>query len=327
MGTRDLGTYEMLWSCGACGTKGLLGKSHRHCPSCGSPQDPKARYFPQPGEETAVANHSFDGADKICSACTTPMGAKAHNCGNCGAPLDGARAVGLVSEAVPVVREPPRPVRAGRSRGCLFAVVAGVVAIVAATLVFFLWKKEITVQVQQHRWEREIAIERLDPVAQSEWCDRLPSDAYSVSRSREVRDHKKIPDGQTCRTKNVDQGDGTFKKVEECSPKYREEPIYADKCRFTVDRWQKARGEVARGQGQQPAPAWPSVRLGRTGACRGCEREGARTERYLVDLWGGGAQHACDVGAARWAQLQDGASVPMKVRVVGGGADCDSVAR
>jgi hypothetical protein len=37
-------TYEMLWDCGYCATRALLGKSHRFCPSCGAPQDPIERY-------------------------------------------------------------------------------------------------------------------------------------------------------------------------------------------------------------------------------------------------------------------------------------------
>ena len=43
--------YEMLWDCPQCGTLGLLGDSHRHCPTCGTAQDPTKRYFPTPGEE------------------------------------------------------------------------------------------------------------------------------------------------------------------------------------------------------------------------------------------------------------------------------------
>ena len=43
--------YEMLWDCPQCGTLGLLGDSHRHCPTCGTAQDPTKRYFPKPAAE------------------------------------------------------------------------------------------------------------------------------------------------------------------------------------------------------------------------------------------------------------------------------------
>jgi len=32
-------TYEMLWDCRYCGTKKLLGKTHRHCLECGGAKD------------------------------------------------------------------------------------------------------------------------------------------------------------------------------------------------------------------------------------------------------------------------------------------------
>ncbi|MFZ2308904.1 MAG: hypothetical protein WAW34_16345 [Rhodoferax sp.] len=51
--------YEMLWDCAQCNTKGLLGDSHRHCPTCGAAQDPTKRYFPKEGEEVEAKNHKF----------------------------------------------------------------------------------------------------------------------------------------------------------------------------------------------------------------------------------------------------------------------------
>ena len=41
--------YE-LWACRYCGSRKLLGKSHRHCPSCGAPQQNAPRYFPADAE-------------------------------------------------------------------------------------------------------------------------------------------------------------------------------------------------------------------------------------------------------------------------------------
>ena len=49
--------YEMLWDCAYCATPKLLGKSHRHCPKCGAPQDPERRYFPADSEKVAVEDH------------------------------------------------------------------------------------------------------------------------------------------------------------------------------------------------------------------------------------------------------------------------------
>ena len=57
--------YEMLWDCGQCGTKGLLGLTHRHCPSCGAAQDPTRRYYPEAGAEVAADAHPYQGKDKL----------------------------------------------------------------------------------------------------------------------------------------------------------------------------------------------------------------------------------------------------------------------
>ena len=42
----------------------------------------------------------------------------------------------------------------------------------------------------------------------------------------------------------VDRGDGTYTKKRECTPKYRKEPVYDQKCRYKIDKWSLARTEV-----------------------------------------------------------------------------------
>src|SRR3954463_12995645 len=83
-------TYEMQWDCKFCGTKKLLGKTHRFCPNCGAQQDPTWRYFPADSEKVAIQDHIYVGADTICKACQTLNSGKAEFCGNCGAPLSDA---------------------------------------------------------------------------------------------------------------------------------------------------------------------------------------------------------------------------------------------
>src|SRR4051812_15298131 len=85
--------FEMLWDCAFCGQKKLLGKTHRHCPSCGAAQDPSARYFPADADKVRVQDHVLVGADKLCPACQAPKSARATHCGACGAPLEGAKEV------------------------------------------------------------------------------------------------------------------------------------------------------------------------------------------------------------------------------------------
>lgn len=321
-------TYEMLWDCSSCGTPKLLGKTHRRCPQCGAPQDPTKRYFPPAGQEVPVEGHVYVGVDWRCAGCETPNSRAALCCVNCGNPRDGNAAVKLVEDAPALPRPPVRgALRAPGRRGLWVA--AGLVgaALLAFVLVAIFWTKSADVTVTGHTWKREIDVEEMASRRQSDWCSSMPGDAYSVSRSREVRSHREIPDGQTCRTVRKDNGDGTYSTSEECKTKYRSEPVYDDKCHYSVNRWGVARTERAQGAGVSPAPAWPGVRIVRPGTCLGCEREGARRETLTVALRerSGAKTWSCDIDNARWSALSDGAAATVDVRVVTGGAVCGSL--
>lgn len=321
-----VGIYEMLWDCPHCDAKELLGKTHRYCPNCGAPQDPGKRYFPPAGKETA-ASAEYDGADKSCPACQTPNGAKSHNCRHCGSPLDGAQEVGRVadrSSAAP--KAPPPGARPAKKKLWPWLLGGVLVSCCLFGSVAMLWEKDVTVTVKGHSWSREIDVESMQAVQDDAWCDSKPSDAYNVSSRKEQRSTDKIPDGEECHTRDVDRGDGTFERRQECTTKYREEPVYDTRCYFTVDRWRKQRTEKAQGQGAQPAPQWPQVRLGRTGNALGAEREGSRRETYTLSLAGNdGKPYTCNVPFQKWQAVSDGTTKPIKVGVLTGAADCDQL--
>ena len=109
--------FEMLWDCEQCATRGLLAKSQRHCPACGSAQDPAKRYFPEAGKEIEVQGHQYAGADWMCGYCQSPNGAAAAFCGNCGGPKDGTREVARIADGP--VDPPPAaaPVAAPKAKG------------------------------------------------------------------------------------------------------------------------------------------------------------------------------------------------------------------
>ncbi|MCP4873349.1 MAG: zinc ribbon domain-containing protein [Proteobacteria bacterium] len=318
-------TYQMLWDCPYCGTDKLLGLTHRHCPSCGSAQAEDKRYFPSDEDKVAVADHKFSGADKDCPACSSPMAAAAAHCGNCGSPMDGAAAVKLKSDA-----PAPDPQKAkGSGNGKLIGI--GCVVLLGLGLVFLLvtmlWKKDVTLEATSRSWERSILIEAKQPTKEAKWCDNLPRDAYAVTRSSKQRDTKKIPDGETCTTKRKDNGDGTFNEYQDCKPKYREEPIYDEWCAYTADRWHEARTLNAAGDASS-APDWPTVTLAKTGECVGCEREGKRSDSYVVQfLDADGKTHDCDLVEARWAGIEIGSKWTSKASVIGGSLDCKGLER
>ena len=321
--SEDMGTFQMLWDCGYCGTDKLLGLDHRHCPGCGSPQDAERRYFPSDAEKVAVADHRYTGADRICGACETPMAAAAEFCGGCGAPMTEAAAARTRTDPDGPVPDPatPSPAQPG-GRGRRFgAGIALLVLVAVAAAVAMLWTKDAQVTVSGHAWERTITVENLESVRDSDWKEDVPSDATEVSCHEEERGSKKVADGETCKTRKKDQGDGTFKEVKECETRYRSEPTLDQMCDYRVQRWTDGKTHRATGTSRDRVK-WPSVRIS-----GGKQREGRKTETYTLRLAevSGGATHDCDVPLKTWKQLDAGDTVTAKKRAVTGGLDCGSV--
>ena len=345
--------YEMLWDCAQCNTIGLLGETHRHCPTCGAAQDPGKRYFPKPGEELEAKDHQFVGADWRCAYCDSPNSATAAHCTNCGAGQDGTKPVAIVVDtaataaAAPASQAEPA---APRSKRWLWALALLALVIVGLSILFTRTSETIA-SVSGRTWQREIQVEKFAAVSESAWCDSLPGDAYTVTQSREQRSTRRIEDGQVCRDERIDKGDGTFVKHRECTPRYREQAVYDNRCRFQVNRWRSYRS-VKAGSEIAANPMWPS--LGPMGGLNngqsfgqsvgqgvgqdlgqptqgsgmrnalGAEREGTRHENYVLSLQSGGKTWACGVPFDVWTKYQEGASLPIQVRMTGG-VDCGSL--
>ena len=358
---RDLGTYQMLWDCEYCGTAKLLALDHRHCPSCGGAQDPDRRYFPSEEDKVAVEDHTFVGADWQCPSCDSPNAKGADFCVNCGNGREDGQAVGKREDrsaaageaftqddvrqaeqeararrqgerearqaeyearrAAAGGREPPRKGKGGKGKILLWVGVA-----LIAIMILLFWKKSATLTVAGHTWNREVNIERFQAVEGAEWCDAMPGDAYRVSRRREKSGTRRVEDGETCRTVQQDQGDGTFKEVEECVPRYREEAVYDQRCYFRVDRWVVFRTESASGTSLTETPHWPEVWLAQTGNRLGAEREGERSERYVVTFrTDDGEDHQCAFPEDTWRSFSIGQSLEAEVGGLTGNLSCNSL--
>jgi hypothetical protein len=305
------GFFEMLWDCDHCGTKGLLGKSQRHCPECGAPQNPDNRYFPSPEQQTRIDGHKYEGADRHCPACNTPMSAAAKNCSKCGSPLDGSKEVrGVVTPVAPKKRR----------RRIWPYVVGAVLLLVFAIWWFFFRTTEAKLTITAHRWERTVTIEEFAEISESAWRDQVPADASFPTCHRRQRSTKKVPDGEECHTERVDKKDGTFEQQRVCRPKYREEPIYDDWCTFTVRRWRKVDTVRAASTGLQAA--WPA-QLPATDApaTLGARRSSARSETLLLDF----GQQSCEVSDATWRKYRDGQQVNVEIRARSGKLVCGSL--
>ncbi len=317
--------YEMLWDCKFCGTKKLLGKTHRFCPNCGGQQDPSWRYFPSDSEKVAVQDHVFVGADKICKACNSLNGAASEFCGNCGAPLSSAATAQQIAgrtkgegdtfqtedvqkrqQAVQIPGLAAAAKPAAKSGGFLNKwVIIGiiVVALIGGAVYALTRTVNASAYVTGYKWERTINLQSLQPVPDKTNCDSMPGDAYSVSRNYEQVDTRQVADGQTCRTNQIDQGDGTFREERSCETKYRSEPVMGYMCTYMVNRWIGVSPAVSRGD-KVTAPYWPDTNASSCFSI-GCKRESGRSEDYILMLKGDGDRpFECSVDYDLWQETK-----------------------
>ena len=310
---KTVGVYEMLWDCPFCGQTKNLGKTHRYCPNCGAPQDETKRYFPTVEERVAVADHQFTGTDRVCPSCGTPSSAKATNCGNCGAPLDGAKAAPLVTEPTP----PAKP----RSWTWLYVLLA-IVGLLAIVIWWRCRTVPVELQVTGHRWATAVAVEEYREVAREAWTEQVPAGGRGVRCRQAQRSTRQVEAPPSCRLVQRDNGDGTFSEVEQCTPQTRSEPVYDQLCSYTVDDWTQVATLDNRGADLQPlfAEVTSAVRSG-----YGARRAGPRRATYTLELTDGKTRATCDVDEAVWRKYADGQRVKAKMRKASGAVVCSSL--
>lgn len=340
--------YEMFWDCDFCGSTKLLGKTHRFCPNCGSPQDASRRYFPSDDEKVAVKDHVFVGVDKVCGSCGNLNGGNSSFCGRCGAPLEGAKAVGIQKERVrkagekfegedlqtrlnqerdaAVGRVPKAKPMTRRGRWAIYAIVGTLLAVCGLIAYAMFATRTETVVVAAHRWENEIRIEQLKQETGKSDCDRVPSGAYNVDRRREQVDTRRVPDGETCQNVQVDQGDGTFRQERQCETKYRNEPIYGDVCYYDINRWSYERSVTSEGSLSE-VRSFAATGITRRCTTLGCEREQDREERFFLVFGSGDDTFECAVDQDVWENTGVEDTFTIDVGVVAGDKRCGSLER
>jgi ribosomal protein L40E len=342
-------TYEMLWDCQYCNTKKNLGKTHRFCPNCGAAQNPSWRYFPADSEKVAVEDHQFVGADKVCPSCNALNSASCNNCGNCGSPLNAAQTArtygsqvagegqGFVSDNLDARLREERDAQVGRVKPNekdkggvpIWVWIAGLLLLgLCGFGIYALTATQATqVVVTGHTWQRQIEILRYSAQNDSAWDEGVPSSAYNVSCRREQRDTRQIPDGQSCRTIRTDNGDGTFRESQQCETTYREEPVYDDRCSFTIDRWAQFRFANASGTSQRDTPEWPATSINACTVTRlGCEREGARVELYVLKFRDTqGNEQTCEVPLSVWQSVRLESTFNAQIGQFDSSLRCDSI--
>jgi len=353
----DNKVYEMLWDCQFCGAKRNLGLTHRFCANCGAPQNPDSRYYPSDEEKIAVHDHKFVGVDVTCPSCNELNSAAAEFCGQCASPLtEGARAKAidpewrsaqeafasggsrdLVKEAFDSkmqsigVQDSPKKKRGGGSNIKVFAIIGLVLLLAAAAFAAFNAKKDVSVIVTDHEWERTISIDEYDSFSTRSWRDSPPAgDSVSMgSCSREQRSTRRVADGQTCRTVRQDNGDGTFSQRQECTTDYREEPVYDDMCTWNGFHWEHDRNETTSGDLSDP-PRWADIDLNCEDQRRiGCERESRRNEQYTVFYadTDSDADYRCDYPQNEWESISVESLWSGQARALAGSLLCETLQR
>ncbi len=345
-------SFEMLWDCQFCGTKRLLGKTHRFCANCGAPQNPDSRYFPSDEDKVEVHDHVFVGADKICGSCQELNAGNSEFCQQCGAPLtESARAKTLADQSRREgeqfesmasrdltkeqfeaemervgVRKPKNKNQVNKK--VLFAVIGVIAIVVAGLAVAFFWKQEVTVTAIEHSWERAVVVEEYQNFEVGGWIDQPPAGDNVVRGfcSERQRGTRSVPDGQDCRTVRSDRGDGTFTERQECTTRYREEPVYDDWCEYTGQAWTQIDRLVTNGLGITQ-PYYAQVQLN----CEGQRTLGCNQAQYEDHYWvtfrgNEGREYRCEFPESDWINVEIESVWTVEVRVVDqDAADCNTL--
>ena len=157
------------------------------------------------------------------------------------------------------------------------------------------------VTIDDFDWERTIDVEEIVTHNESDWS--LPNDARLQYTKREIRSYEDVLDHYETvtetRTRSVidhyeerssytDLGNGYFEENTESvpvyttetytedvqKPVYRQEPVYATKYYYEIDRWTVV--DTAKSYGHDQNPAWPEPKL------KDGQRTGDKSEHYFV---------------------------------------------
>ncbi|MBK9453268.1 MAG: hypothetical protein IPN95_28520 [Bacteroidetes bacterium] len=298
-GELALAKSKRAWQCGHCDK--VNDGSRDTCISCGNPRDKDSgddqfiareydpRDVPQTGEE--VENPSVESPTENAAASVEGISARTRSRWDMEA-------------------------EAKRQRRNKILKIVGIAAGSLALLIFVLtWKKEIPVMVSGFSWERTIDIEKYGPHSESSW-DSPPPGAYGISSAQEIHHYDTRVVGRECHTETystvcgtTDNGNGTFSDQyctetrEVCEDQTVQDPVYATRYYYTIDRWGFDHTETTTAKDQ--SPHWPVFSLTTSSPER--YREGKKKETYTVHLLRKSGKPASeDVAQDRWSKMKSG---------------------
>lgn len=326
-------TREGVWDCQHCGARGLPGREQA-CSGCGAVRPSNVR-FRLPDEAPEVTSpellaRAAEGADWGCAHCGTSNSGRQTSCQQCGAARDTTQPSS--APAMFDVSGAPAGPAWWRSRRVRVIAIAAVLLVFALSWLFGSHTE--TLQIQSTHWKREHHIERVTTVTEEDWS--VPSGGREQSRFRAVHHYDQVLDHYETRTRQVqtgtrrvktgtrDLGNGFFE--DEYSdepvygtesyeqPVYRDEPRYATKYRFEIERWKPSRVDLAEGDRH---PRWPDTTLasGVRPYNVGQERVGEKKEVYTVTLLDKqrGKTHSIDLPQSDWERYEVGGDVTARM--------------
>lgn len=217
--------------------------------------------------------------------------------------------------------------------GIFAAIIFGMISCFSPTV------KKVT--IDDFEWERTIDVEEIVTHNESDWS--LPSDARLQYTKRGIRSYEDVLDHYETvtetKTRSVidhyeehssytDLGNGYFEENTESvpvyttetytedvqKPVYRQEPVYATKYYYEIDRWTVV--DTAKSSGHDQNPAWPEPKL------KDGQRTGDESEHYFVTATYQKKKDKTEtekyeMAFSEWKELKKGEEIELKIDVGG----------
>lgn len=214
----------------------------------------------------------------------------------------------------------------------IIAVVLATALLIGGGILLFSPKTQ-KAEIINKSWEREITVQEYKTLQESDWSvpagGRVYREAREIHHYDEVFDHyetqteqksRQVFDGYDTDIDRINNGDGTFSERTRQTPRYRTEyytetkqvpvykdvPVYRTKYYYEIERWVYGRSVTTTGSANEPY--WGEVILAEK------EREGARTEKYLLIIQGEKKEYKPKVEYSLWSNKNIGDTVEITTR-------------
>lgn len=327
------------WLCAFCGS--YNSSDIEICKSCGHSRDEEDRdYFEQQrvNEEKARERREYE---------LRVTGERQYSTEGQQEPTGVASGIGGANTGRETVgkewdtrREGERGVRLGRGTNFNLTKALPILGVILLVLlgIFLLVPKATTLTVDKLTWDYAIQIEELKTFNESDW--QMPAGARLQHTSTEIHHYDQVLDHMETKTRQVphevldgydevvtgytDNGNGTFianttqvprYRTEYTTetyqePVYRDEPVYATKYYYEIDRWTRTRAVTT--SGIDKSPYYGEVILADK------EREGVRSEDYTLYCHNEkGKEFEYTITKEEWEKLNVGENINAKVNAIG----------